>query len=312
MKKIIAILIAVMSGFPMSRILFAGGEGTSSGVFLTLPSAPSMAALGGPGAAAPGGPSVLYDNPAGLAAIKNIASELSHSAWLGGLNYDVFSVAVPFKSGDTVALGVRYMEYGIIDALDNTGNDAGHIVPRDMIVSAGYARAFANGLSAGLAGKYIDSKITMSASAFALDGGVRYRRDKLILGAAIINLGGKLRYAHEAYPLPLTYNLGASYRINPAWTLFSEMDIPRAGLSRAGCGAERSFQFGGDSAFTVRAGYANRYSRTGGVNGLSGGLGLALKTFTFDYAFNAIGELGVAHHFGIGLRWGAPISVAGE
>jgi len=305
MKNLIIIAIIIASGLLMGGVAFAGGEGTSSGVFLTLPSGPVAAALAGSGATA-GGPSALYDNPAGLTNVDRVSNELSHAAWLEGLNYDVFSAAVPFGSFDTVAIGVRYMGYGSIDASDNTGFDAGHIAPRDMVVSAGYARAFADGWSAGLAGKYIESRITVSAFALALDGGLQYRQGGLVLGAALTNLGGKLKYVREAYPLPLTLNTGASYRLTPAWTVFAEGDSPRSGLARVGGGAERYFRSGGELEFVGRLGYSSRYSQTGGVNGLSGGIGLVFKSFKFDYAFSTLGELGFTHHFGVGLRWGGP------
>lgn len=304
MKNIFTLFIALAPAFLPGVAAFAAGEGTSSGVFLTLPSDPAVAALGGPGAVAWGGPSTLLNNPAGLAGVASAAAQLSHAAWLEGLNYNILSAAVPLKAGGVIGIGVRQMGYGKIDALDNTGAPAGDISPRDMAVSLGYGRELVGGWSAGLAGKYIDSRISASASAFALDGGLQYRRNRLALGASFENLGGKLKYNSEAYQLPLTFKTAGAYKIAAGWKLFASCDIPRSGAARAGAGAQRVFAFDGSFELAARAGYTSRYSRTGGFNGFSGGLGLTLKDFTFDYALSSLGELGLTHHFGIALRWG--------
>jgi hypothetical protein len=283
---------------------FAAGEGTSSGVFLTLPADPVTAAFGGMGAAAGAGPSALHNNPAALAGVKELSGELSHSSWLEGINYSVVSAAMPLRAGGVAAFGIRYLGYGEINALDSTGAPAGGITPRDLAVSAGWARELGDGWSAGAVGKYIDSRIVVSASAFALDGGLQYKAGKLTLGAAFENLGGKLKYNKAAYPLPFTFKAGGAYAPGPGWKFLAGGELPRSGSPRLGAGVQRAFRLSGGIELSARGGYTTRYARTGGLNGISGGAGVAVKDFAFDYAVSSMGELGLTHHFGIGLRWG--------
>lgn len=310
MKKSFILFMALAPAFLAGARAFAGGEGTSSGVFLTLPADPVTASLGGLGGVPGPVPSALHNNPAGLAGITQLSGELAHAAWLEGISYNVFTAAIPLRQGGVAAVGVRYLSYGGIDALDNTGAPAGDISPRDMALSAGWAKDLGGGWSAGAAGKYVNSRLTTTASAFALDGGLQYKAKKLSLGAAFENLGGKLKYNSEAYPLPFTLKAGGAYQAAPGWTLFAGGDIPRSGAVRAGAAAQRVFQFSGNIELAARAGYTSRYLRTGGVNGFSAGLGLALKDFTFNYALSSMGELGLTHTFGVGLRWGGSGAVA--
>jgi len=288
---------------------FAGeGAGTSSGVFLTLPADAVTAALGGAAAAAQPAPSAVLGNPAGLAGVESIGVEFSHALWLEGISYNTLAAAVP-AAGGTAALGLRYLSYGGIDALDNTGAAAGSVSPRDMAVSVAWAGELGGGWAAGAGGKYVDSRIAASASTFALDAGVRYAAGRLAAGVSVENLGGELKFGREAYPLPRVLKLGGAYSAPSGLRLLADGNISGAGSGWVSAGAEYPYVLN-SAQLVLRGGYNTRYMAAGGLNGLSAGVGVKVRDFEFNYAFTAVGDLGVAHQFGIGLRWGG--TAAGE
>jgi len=287
---------------------FAGdGAGTSSAMFLTLPHDPVGAALGGVTSVGRASPFSVLGNPAGLADAPGRSAEFSHSFWLDGVSYNTLAAAGPYGGG-VAAFGLRYLRYGEIDALDNSGASAGSYSPRDASFSAGWG--VRNGRwTAGGAVKYVSSRIDASADAFAADGGLGYSAGDYSGGISLENLGGKLKFGREEYPLPLQFKAGASRRLASGARLLLEGVLPRSGPGWLCAGGEYPLSLRG-MAFALRGGYSGRYGRTGGLNGLTLGMGISSGDLTFDYALTEAGELGAAHQFGLGLRWGGPSSVS--
>lgn len=302
-------MLCPLTVLAMGLLLAAGtghagdGSGTVSAVFLTLPPDAVTAALGGTSAAARPLPAAVFGNPAGLAGVKTAAAEFSHSLWLGDISYNTLGAAAPCLGG-TAAIGLRYLRYGGIDALDNTGAAADSISPRDMAFSAAWAAELGGGWSAGAGGKYVDSRIAASASAFALDAGLRFSRGRITAGASVENLGGTLKFNKEAFRLPTLFKAGTAFQAGSMLQLFFDVSMPRSGAGWLSAGAQYPLTFK-KTALNLRGGYTSRYSETGGFNGWSSGVGLIFKDFLFDYAFMAGGDLGAAHQFGLGMRWGA-------
>lgn len=281
---------------------YAGdGAGTSSAMFLTLPHDPVGAALGGISSVGRSAPLSLLGNPAGLADSPGRSAEFSHSFWLDGISYNALAAAAPYRGG-VAAFGLRYLRYGEIDALDNAGAPAGSYSPRDAAFSAGWGTRDGR-WTAGAAVKYVTSRIDASADAFAADGGLGYSAGDYDGGISLENLGGKLKFGREEYPLPLQFKAGASRRLPCGALLLLEGVLPRSGPGWLSAGGEYPLLVKGMN-FDLRGGYSGRYGRTGGLNGLTLGLGISSGSFTFDYAITEAGELGAAHQFGLGFRWG--------
>lgn len=300
MKLFLTLAAAVLlqAGRPA---LAADGAGTASGMFLTLPHDPVSAALGGISSVGRPSPLSVLGNPAGLAGVASRSAEFSHSFWLDGISYNTLAAAGPYRGGNA-AFGLRYLRYGEIDALDNAGGDAGTYSPRDMALSAGWGTSDGD-WSAGTSVKYVSSRIDAAADAFAVDGGLGYSAGRVKGGVSLENLGGKLKFGREAYPLPLLFKAGGSYRLDPGALLLLEGVVPRSGPGWLAAGAEYPVAIQG-MKLALRGGYSGRYLRTGGLNGLTLGLGVSFGEFSFNYALTEAGELGAAHQFGLGFRWG--------
>lgn len=282
-------------------VFAADGAGTSSAVFLTLPADPVSAALGGISVPGRASPLAVLSDPAALSGVTQRSAEFSHAFWLEDISYNTLAAAAPYRGG-TAAFGLRYLRYGAVEALDNTGAAAGSFSPRDASFSAGWGTRDGD-WSAGAAVKYVNSRIAASADAFSADGALGYSSGRFSAGAALQNLGGELKFGRESYPLPMLLRVGGSYLTVPGLRALLEGVVPRSGPGWLAAGAEYPVSLKGTSV-ALRCGYSSRYIDTGGFNGLTAGLGLASGDLTFDYAFTAAGELGTAHQFGIGLRWG--------
>ena len=91
--------------------------------------------------------------------------------------------------------------------------------------------------------------------------------------------------------------------IGSGLALFADRSIPRHGRAWNSSGAQYSMAVK-SWLLSLRGGYSNRYSDTDGANGWSAGAGLGVRDFSFNYALTAVGELGMAHQFGVSMRWG--------
>ena len=107
---------------------------------------------------------------------------------------------------------------------------------------------------------------------------------------------------------------GAEIRPSPEWLVAAEADFPKdsAPYLAVGMGLDMG-------PFEVRAGY-NTFRVTGLgegrretniFDGLSGGFGLAWRTFRLDYALVPFGELGQAHRVSLTIGFRRPTAIKG-
>ncbi|OGR77135.1 MAG: hypothetical protein A2X32_07595 [Elusimicrobia bacterium GWC2_64_44] len=303
MKKSAWILTAVLLCAAARAGYCANKAGTGTAAFLKLPADARSAALGETSAASARGAMALFQNPAGLAD-GGASAAFSHALLAEDLSYDVLGAAVPFKGG-VIGAGAQYLRYGSMTSLDNTGAPAGSLSPRDAAFALGYARPLADGVLAGAAAKYLDSRISGSASGAALDLGLVFNADDFFVGAAIQHLGKGLKFALEESPLPTNVKIGVMIPADK-WQYFADFNFPKDGPGWAGGGAEYRLAPGGGWSLACRAGYNNAAPDAGGISGLTAGFGFELGKFTLDYALRAQGMLGSTHHLGLSYALGAP------
>ena len=122
-----------------------------------------------------------------------------HAVWFEDISYNYVSYAQDSKYGK-IGAGIQYLSYGSITKTDTTGTEDGSFTPSDTAVSVSYANKVKN-IPVGATLKYISSKIDSdSASAIAVDLGAQYEltRYKLMLGAAVQNIGTKMKFITES------------------------------------------------------------------------------------------------------------------
>jgi hypothetical protein len=271
--------------------------------FLNLGVGARYLAMGGAGTALSDDANSIYWNAAGLAAAKREFTvsdmELQQSTRL-----DFAAFSAPTKFG-TFAAGGAYLSQSAIEGRDLNGRPTGNFSAADADMALAYGRK--TGLvDLGAAVKFIQSHIgSAQATTFAADLGARRQLGRVVLGAALRNLGPGLKFDTERNDLPMRLALGAAYEFERGHALTAELtDAPRAG------GAD--FAFGGEfkalANVFLRAGYTTQTAITGGssfdaARGLTLGVGFRADRWTIDYAAVPMGELGSTHRFTLGARW---------
>jgi hypothetical protein len=157
-----------------------------------------------------------------------------------------------------------------------------------------------------------------TATAFAADLGVmvfplpHFFKDRLILGAAVQNLGSKLKYKTSSDDLPRVNSAGATVRFwdrGPEYgsALFSVQAEQSLGeIARYRLGGEYSFGSGSDERqFALRAGYRIHVES----ENYSIGLGFREKNFELNYAFVNGAELENTHRFTLAIHFGKAVKL---
>lgn len=188
--------------------------------FLNLPGSPHLTALGGYNVAHPGEDvNFVLQNPALMRPGLHNQLGLSYNSYFQGINmtnlaYGYHSVGL----NTSFLLGVRYLNYGLFDITDASGNVYGTFAANDYAVTLGASRSYGERWRYGASLKFANSKLyERSAAAVLADVGVVYTdtANLLTIGATAKNVGFTLkRYntANNAEPLPFDLQLGLSKR----------------------------------------------------------------------------------------------------
>lgn len=246
----------------------------------------------------------LYWNPAGLSNLQKREFAASHAEMFENTRLDFLAYAHPTSHG-TFAAGLTYLSQGKIEGRDSLGRPTAGYDASDAAVSAGYACKFELA-DLGTTVKYLRSHIgSAETQALAVDVGAKRELERIVVGAAMRNLGPGIKYQDQRNDLPLRFALGAAYKFPGGHAAAAELiNGPR--------GAGTDAAFGGEyqtvKNFYLRAGYATQTAIGGGsgfdaARGLTMGLGARNDKWSLDYALLPSGELGRSHRFSIGTRF---------
>ncbi|MCM2304598.1 MAG: PorV/PorQ family protein [Elusimicrobia bacterium] len=246
----------------------------------------------------------IYWNPAGLAKLDKREFTASHAEMFESTRLDFLAYAHPTAQG-TFAAAATYLSQGKIDGRDSLGRQTAGFDASDAAISAGYARKLEIA-EVGATFKYIRSHIgSTEAQAIAADVGAKRELGRIVLGAAMRNLGPGLKFQDQRNDLPLRLALGSAYK-------FDGGHIAAAELINGPRGAGTDAAFGGEyqavKNFYLRAGYTTQTAIAGGsgfdaARGLTMGLGFRNGKWNLDYAVLPSGELGRSHRFSMGTRF---------
>jgi len=282
------------------------GSATQGALDFLLPIGARSVGMGQAAVALATGSEALWSNPAlvargprevGLHLTQTLATQTGTDA--------AGAVVYPVPRVGTVAISVRYLNYGEQPAVDSvTNQQTGTFAQTSMIAAATFAAPFGNRFAAGLSAKLLRigypctgtcNTTSSTPETGALDVGVQYflTRDSLLtLGAAVRSIGFKLQIndAPQADALPTRADVGLGFAPKfasmPAEVrIRGEADVIVAtggGSPGLGFGAEAAYQ----ERYQARAGYV--------VNGPMGsgftvGLGLSTGKLRIDFARMASG-----------------------
>lgn len=319
--------------------------GTSAAEFLRLGAGARSLGMGDASTAVADGPEAVYWNPAGLGALTRPEIAYSRSELPGGVHHDFLAVAAPWaRARGTFAFAVTRLTQDKLAMTDAANQPQGDFGPHSEAYAFAYGTAFADNdpmtgardyfrenwnlprvdrpydeepepwtgeISAGLSVKAISESLgARRASTWALDGGGSYRPSwmhELIVAGAARHIGGKIKFIHEAEPLPgeLAASVAYDARVD-AWRLLPalEVDAPYAGNFYGKLGFEASCPVASGMSAAARLGYSSRTAPDlGALSGLTAGVGLQAGGFKFDAAFAPMGVLGQAMRLGVGWKF---------
>ncbi|MFA6435025.1 MAG: PorV/PorQ family protein [Elusimicrobiales bacterium] len=264
--------------------------------------------------------SAVYYNPAGLPARRAGGDKAGGGELLVSHSWhiqDTGLTQLAYARGPA-GFSLTYFSAGSMEGRDDSGNPASDFTAEDFAFSGGYAARIGR-LSAGAALKAVRQSIKSSAaSAVCADAGLLYGFETapVTLGVSVSNLGTKIKFEDERFPLPLVYRAGLAVRAGRSFpAVFSaQADFPNDSTAVLRAGAE----YTGFDLIALRAGYRTAPASQrrailgkgfGGSSGLSElygfymGLGFAINPVKIDYALLPYGELGSSHRFSISVRF---------
>ena len=304
-KKTIITLFLITFAYEL-----AFSAGTATAQFLKMGADAKAASLGGAYCAMANDSTAIYWNPAGISAMSYGHFAFSHAIWFGDMSYDWFSFAHSFDGMGSFGFAAQYFSYGQIIGMDEFGNKTSNFSPSDTALTISYAKEmesicveeelfeFAK-ISLGANLKYITSSIKHTAEAFAADFGAKMEYENISAGLVLQNAGTSMKFLSEESPLPLNIKTGIAYKIDEEWLLVSDVNIPFDSDPNLAAGTQYNYFFDDLLSIACRAGLNTTTKDVPGISGISIGFGITYDSFTFDYAFLPMGDLGDTHRLSI-------------
>jgi hypothetical protein len=208
---------------------------TTAVPFLMISPDSKQGAMGDVGAATDPDVNSIHWNGSKLAfAEKNFGVGLTVTPWLKRLVPDInmYYLAGYGKLNDrqTVGASLRYFTLGDIQLTDATGNNIGNFKPNEFAIDLAFSQKLSRNFGLGIATRFINSGISRvyfqgssgnAASTFAVDLSGFYRTEPFKLGdkeavlqagAAITNLGAKIKYSNDQNFIPTNLRLGTGLK----------------------------------------------------------------------------------------------------
>jgi hypothetical protein len=329
-----ALFVVTVTDVHAQRVSKAG---TTAAEFLKIGVGPRATGMGSAFVAVSDDASAMYWNPAGIAGLDKHEIMISHSRWIGDLDFNYVGAVFHFDKIGNVGfsltmLSVPEMVVRTEIFQDGTGEtfDAA-----DLSAAITYAGMVGKRFSVGGTVKFIQQRIWHTkAQAFAIDLGTKYQTDffgGLVIGATISNFGTDLQmsgrdlrtfvdpdptssgnndqvpvnFETDKWNLPLNFQFGIAFRpINTRMnTVLIAIDAlhPSSNYESLNVGMEYGFQ---ERVF-LRAGYESLFLDDVEV-GINGGLGVNQVLFNgvlakFSYGYKSAGRLGDIHTVSLGL-----------
>jgi len=263
--------------------------------------------------------SAIHYNPAGLAQLQRQEASFMHNEFFDGVRQEWGAYAYPHALAGTFAAGYTYLGVEEFPAYTQFDEANGKVSAADMAGMLSYANQFGKSqhLAFGATAKFIESRLwTYKAKTVALDAGMIWASDAEStwrLGAALRNVGNKMKFIDESFSLPTSFHAGAAYSsilphpvdyLNWTWAFEAAFPTDRDPYFSGG------FEIGLPIELYLRMGYRqNQDSGLGisagfGVRSLEEGFTKDWPEMQLDYAFVDFGVLDRTHRISITFRFG--------
>jgi hypothetical protein len=340
MKITVWIMIAILacSSVHAQGTKEVSKRGTTAAPFLSIGQGARALGMGSAFVAIANDPSAMYWNPAGIADLYGIGIVIDHTYWIADIQYDYLGATINTGSLGTIGVNLTISNIGemnvtTIDQQDGTGET---FSVTDMAVGISYGLKLTDAFAIGFNPKFVYQKIwKMSANAFALDLGVKYRTPftGVTLGMSISNFGTKMQMhgtnaivlydpdptttgtnnrvpaelSTDEWELPLNFRVGLGY------------DLPLGGLGKLTFAVDamhpsdnyESINIGGEYVFDdfiyFRGGVKSLFQKDSEETST---FGIGIKKyvvgnlqFTVDYAYQSFSRLKNAQKMTFGINF---------
>lgn len=274
------------------------------------------AALAGATNALTNDPATVVLNPATLTTIDGSRVSATALKHVLDINSGLVVYSNQLDHGGSIAATAIFSSYGSFDRADERGTRFGSFGANDVAFGVSYANEIDTMISYGATVKFMYSGVVdLSSTAVALDAGVllRFPTSRTNLALSASNLGFQLStFDGISDRLPVDVRIGVNHRLRGLPLLVNVSlkhladDVPSLGDRLL------NFSVGGElylgKVIQLRLGYDHAARNTSGVpvttqlTGLSGGIGIILKSLTVDYGISTFGSAALLHRLSIGLR----------
>ena len=270
--------------------------------FLSFSPDARAASLGDAVTAKTGGASSLFYNPAGMARLEGMNLSAGQANWIAGITYNAVSVAYASDAG-VFGISIMNVDYGEIQGTIRSSNTAGYtdtemFTPTASVIGIGYAIAPTDRFSVGGQVKFVNEKLgnayldtdenvtsieSLDMNATAYDFGLMYQMDwkNLMIAMSARNFSESLKYAEEAFELPLTFRMGVSGDLIENLSVSFVNERPRDYFSTTRVGVEYNLM----NMLAVRVGYVTPTDEAG----INLGVGFQVAGFSVDVAYTDFG-----------------------
>jgi len=292
------------------------GAGTTAASFLQENLNARLVGMAGAFSATAEGSEGILTNPAGVARQSLPELNASYGAFQDGSHQThlLYARPFPFSRGRNISVGgaLNYFTAGKIDVFDSNGTLT---VSKDAEKSYAVALCFSaevfSFLSLGVTPKYIRSNFLNQylVSSFAADFGImmfpiQRHKDRLVLGAALQNLGNQVQYSNALIDIPRTFSFGLAAI---PWEDDSLGSLLMTVQGEQVLRDKLTYRLGGEYSFGRKR--ARAFFLRGGTQVHSGedfsiGVGAREKRLSLDYAFVSVGDLDRTHRLTLIFRFG--------
>lgn len=260
-------------------------------------------------------PNALFFNPATIATVTKKNFSATFFKHVLDINSGLVTYIRDFEGLGRLAGSVNYTSYGSFDAADKFGNITGSFSASDLVFGVTYSNELDSNLYWGATAKFVFVTLEKASSAsFAIDAGLIYRipEKRLNIGFSILHTGMQFsKFGDISESLPLDVRIGLNHSLRGLPLLLNVSLHHLADSEDNFFDRFLNFSIGGEFSFgkniEVRVGYDNSIRQNSAPNfdrklsGFSGGVGLKLADFNFDYGLAQISSYAYFHRFSLAM-----------
>jgi hypothetical protein len=282
------------------------GAGTYAAPFLKIPvgarlmSSPDVVAGLSPDA------TLMYSNPAFLAALPHAEAFITTSEWLDNMVFTSAGVGLPVGHGGTVlGIGATFLYSGAVQGYDSGMNVVDQESFYDMGLDLTVSHAFrGTGLSLAAGTTIIQEHVLPNdGTGYAFNAGASYWTGPYLLHAAARDLGGTVTFYTESFSVAPEYMFGAGRVFaSRAGQFFAGAQVAESDAygTRVQLGVDYEFS----QALTLRSAVNNNLDNSQRGTPFNAGFGLHYGVVTLDYSYTPQEYFSSVHTFSLSYAFG--------